>query len=56
MEENDQQGEVHQRRKRRGGKRNTAWKNKRRQEKDDPRGYDERSQQHLLPFCIALKG
>ncbi|KAG9043104.1 hypothetical protein FS837_010033 [Tulasnella sp. UAMH 9824] len=33
--EDFQQEEVHQRRKRRGGKRNTAWKNKRRQEKED---------------------
>lgn len=33
--EDVQQEEVHQRRKRRGGKRNTAWKNKRRQEKED---------------------
>ncbi|KIO22669.1 hypothetical protein M407DRAFT_27851 [Tulasnella calospora MUT 4182] len=35
MEEDDQEAEVHTRRKRRGGKRNTAWKNKRRQDKDD---------------------
>ncbi|KAG9043103.1 hypothetical protein FS837_010032 [Tulasnella sp. UAMH 9824] len=34
-EDDVQQDEVHQRRKRRGGKRNTAWKNKRRQEKED---------------------
>lgn len=35
VEEDVQQEEVHQRRKRRGGKRNAAWKNKRRQEKED---------------------
>ncbi|KAG9043875.1 hypothetical protein FS837_009043 [Tulasnella sp. UAMH 9824] len=33
--EDVQNEEVHQRRKRRGGKRNTAWKNKRRQDKED---------------------
>ncbi|KAG9040500.1 hypothetical protein FS837_000551, partial [Tulasnella sp. UAMH 9824] len=35
VEEDAQQDEVHQRRKRRGGKRIMAWKNKRRQEKED---------------------
>ncbi|KAG8900753.1 hypothetical protein FRC00_011373 [Tulasnella sp. 408] len=35
VEEDVQQEAVHQRRKRHGGKKNTAWKNKRRQEKED---------------------